>query len=314
MRPQESVVHAFEAIALPMGFSAVGGAPVEPLDEEFERLRRWLADGMHAGMDWMARHAEMRRDVRALLPSAQSVIVFVHPYPPKSAQPADCTYKVAKYAQIKDYHKTLKKKLRQVVRRAQEALGPFEYRLCVDSAPIMEKVWAVRAGLGWIGKNGNLLRPREGSFFFLAEVITNLPVPQAAPMPDMCGRCTRCIEACPTRAIVRDRVVDARRCIAYHTIERRGPFTADDTPAWDEWIFGCDVCQDVCPWNVRFARPPADPRFQPTEAVRTFRDADWEGLTPEQFDRAFAGMPIRRAKYEGIMRNIEWVKRTRGKG
>ncbi len=305
------VVSIFQNLARQMGFSAAGAAPVDILDKEFERLQQWINEGMHGTMDWMSRHGEMRRDVRRLLPSARSVIVLIHPYPPQSAQPASCTYKIAKYAQIKDYHKTLKKKLKRVVIAAQSELGPFRYRLCVDSAPVMEKVWAVRAGLGWIGKNGNLLRPQEGSFFFLSEIITDLEVPQPAPMPDMCGKCTRCLDACPTRAIVRAQVVDARRCIAYHTIERRGPFSTKDTPQWNEWIFGCDICQDVCPWNVRFARPSDDPRFQPVDSIRNLQDSDWENLSADDFDHLFAGMPIRRTKYEGLMRNIEWVKRNR---
>ncbi len=312
MTPEEAL-DCFRKAADDLGFSALEVAPVEPLDKEAEFLHAWLQAGMHAGMDYMERHARLRADVRRLLPSARSVIVLTHPYLARSGQPEGCTYKVARYAQIKDYHKVLKKKLKRLVRTVQEVIGPFEYRLAVDSAPVMEKAWAVRAGIGWAGKNGNLLRPREGSFFFLSEIITNLELPGGTPMRDLCGTCRRCIEACPTDAIVADGVVDARKCIAYHTIERKDEFSEEDTPVWDDWIFGCDICQEVCPWNIKFARSSDEPRFQPVPAVRRFRDEDWESLTPEIFDEAFAGTPLKRAKYEGLMRNIRWVKKHRKK-
>ncbi len=310
MNPHETL-RLFRQVARELGFSALEVASVAPLEAEGRHLEAWLAEGMHATMDYMEKHAALRTDVRQLLPSARSVVVLAHPYLSRSGQPGDTTYKVAKYAQIKDYHKVLKKKMKRLVRTVQETVGPFDYRLAVDSAPVMEKAWAIRAGLGWAGKNGNILRPQEGSFFFLSEIITDLELPGGAPIRDLCGTCRRCIEACPTGAIVADGVVDARRCIAYHTIERRGDFAAEDTPAWDEWIFGCDICQDVCPWNIKFARSSDEPRFQPVPAIREFRDEDWENLTAEEFESAFAGTPLKRAKYEGLMRNIRWVKKRR---
>jgi len=291
------------------GFDLVGATTAEAMDEEFDRYRRWIERGFHGGMAYLERGAEIRRDPRSLLEGARSVIVCASSYlapqnPNDDARPRPA---ISRYALGRDYHKVLRRRLKRLVRLVEEALGrAVRAHLCVDSAPLLERALAARAGLGWIGKNTCLVNPDLGSFLFLGEIIADIEIEAASPVPDRCGRCRRCIEACPTGALVEPYVLDARRCISYLTIEHRGPIEPALAREMGLWVFGCDICQEVCPWNERAAKraPPSagDFRADPKLLDSGFEDLVFENAS--EFDRFFAGKAIRRARWEGWNRNL----------
>jgi len=291
-----------KAKACALGFDACAVASAGCVDPE-DRLGVWLGQGYHADMAWMARTKALRQDVREKLPEAQSVVVVARNYYlPRPPQPRGAG-RVARYAWGRDYHKVLKKPLRKLAAFVDSLEDGAESFIGVDSGPIMERSWAEKAGLAWIGKNSLALRRDLGSWFFLGAVVTTVPLEaDDSPMPEYCGSCTACIDACPTDAIVADQVVDANRCISYQTIENRGDIPEALHGQMEDWIFGCDICQDVCPWN-RFGTPTDEADFSPRAGVAHPDLQELVRMDEETFNRRFEGTPIRRAKHAGMQRN-----------
>lgn len=265
---------------------------------------------MHGEMAYMENHFDKRLDPRKLVPGAKSVISLLYNYFPSEQQRED-TYKISRYAYGEDYHHVIKGKLRRLMDFIQEEIGEVGGRAFVDSAPVMDKAWAARSGLGWIGKNANLLSREAGSFFFIAELILDLDLPADTPTTDHCGTCTACMDACPTQAIVQPYVVDGSRCISYFTIELKNEIPKAFQGQMDDWVFGCDVCQEVCPWN-RFAKPHDEPAFSPKPELLGFDRRDWEELTEEVFRKVFQKSAVKRTKFRGLKRNISFVKESSG--
>ncbi len=306
LHAQTRLAADLKAEAARLGFDACGISQAERLDEEARRLEAWLLDGMNASMGWMGNHFDKRVDPRKLVEGAQSVVSVLHNYyVPVERGGGPGAGKISRYAWGDDYHDVMKEKLFLLFRWLDERVGGVGGRVFVDSAPVLDKAWARRSGLGWQGKNANLLNRSLGSFFFIGEMIVDVPLPADGPMPDYCGRCTRCIDACPTDAIVQPQVVDARRCLSYATIEHGGGSLPPEVLGRQEgWIYGCDICQDVCPWN-KFARPTGEPRYAPREGLPDTDLQEWLELDLESFRRRFKGSPVKRAKYEGFMRNVD---------
>ena len=291
-----------------LGFDACGIAEACRLDDEAEHLEAWLANGQHASMDYMARNFEKRVDPRKLVPGAKRVVTVLYGYW-QGSECADEAGKISRYAWGDDYHQVMKERLYELYAWLEGEVKILSGRVFVDSAPVMDKVWAQRSGLGWIGKNTNLINPRRGSWFFIGTMIIDVPLTcdQAATY-DHCGSCTRCIDACPTDAIYKPYAVDANRCISYWTIEHRGDSLPDDIVSRQEnWIFGCDICQDICPWN-KFSRKTSEPKFLPREGIRDTSLEEWEELDLEAFRKRFKGSAVKRAKYEGFRRNVRAAK------
>ena len=313
---QDRLARELKAEARRLGFALVGIAEATALDEEARRLEQWLGEGRHAGMDWMARHFDLRVDPRLLVPDARSVICIAHSYWQEgTAARRPGTGRVARYARGDDYHEILKDKLADLFAWLDARVGGVAGRAFVDSAPVLEKAWAQRAGLGWVGKNANLLNPGAGSFMFLGELIVDIPLPADVPFAaDHCGSCTRCIDACPTDAIYRPGAVDANRCISYWTIEHRGPDLPEDLARdFGDWVFGCDICQDVCPWT-KFSRQTSDGRFLARNDHAAPALDEWAEMDLKSFRTRFRRSPIKRAKYEGLLRNVANAKRNRAIG
>lgn len=303
---QARIAHALKAEARRLGFDACGLAQATRLDDEARRLEQWLTEGRHASMRWMENHFEKRVDPRRLVDGAQTVVSLIHTYYQPIDMPDDSAVgKISRYAWGDDYHTVLKEKLFALYHWLDERVGGIAGRVFVDSAPVLDKVWAQRSGLGWIGKHTNLINQRVGSFFFIAEMIIDVPLPADGPATDHCGSCTRCIDACPTDAIYQPYAVDANRCISYWTIEHRGDTLPEDPGAqFGSWIFGCDICQDVCPWN-KFKQPTTENRFAPRANVSDTPLHEWLELDLEAFRQRFRNTPVKRAKYEGFMRNVK---------
>jgi epoxyqueuosine reductase len=295
-----------------LGFSYCGIARAAVLDEDARRLENWLGRGMQGTMHYMENHFELRIDPSRLVPGAKSVITLLKNYYPGKTQEAGRP-RVSKYAYGKDYHEVIRDRLKQLLALVREQIGEVNGRGFVDSAPVLERSWAVRSGLGWVGKNGNLLHKQAGSFFFIATLIVDLELDYDEPfVGDFCGSCRRCIDACPTEAISDGKVVDGSKCISYFTIELKEMLVPDKlTGKFEDWLFGCDTCQDVCPWN-RFSRPNSETAFTPIPAILDFRTEDWEELSEETFRELFRHSAIKRAGYEGIRRNLQFI--TTGNG
>lgn len=301
---------AIKTEARRLGFLGCGISEATFLEEEAPRLEKWLKQGMHGEMGYMENYFDKRLDPRILVPGARSVISLLYNYFPPEQQ-REGTYKISKYAYGEDYHRVIKDKLRDLLAFIHAEIGAVDGRAFVDSAPVLEKAWAARSGLGWIGKNANLLTRQVGSFYFIAELIVDLDLAPDAPVTDHCGSCTACIDACPTQAIVGPHVVDGSRCISYFTIELKNEIPKSFQGSLDDWVFGCDVCQDVCPWN-RFSKPHAEPRFNPKPELLEFSKRDWEELTGEVFRKVFSKSAVKRTKFTGLKRNIDFVKGQEG--
>ena len=293
-----------------LGFSYCGIARAEFLKDEAPHLEEWLARGYQGKMSYLENYFDKRLDPTLLVPEAKSVISLIYNYFPKKDLARENELKVAKYAYGEDYHLVVKDKLKILLEGIRKEIGHVGGRAFVDSAPVMERAWAKRAGLGWIGKNSLLLNREMGSFFFLAELIIDLELEYDGPVKDYCGTCTACMDACPTDAIAEPFVVDGSKCISYFTIELKEEIPAEVKGKFENWIFGCDICQDVCPWN-RFAKPHEEARFNPSAQMENFSKQEWVELTAEVFELVFKNSPLQRPKISGLKRNIKFVETGR---
>lgn len=298
-------------LAKDLGFDFCGIAKAEFLEEEAPRLEDWLNRNYHGKMAYMANHFDKRLDPTRLVEGAKTVVSLAYNYYPTEQLPQEADdYKIAKYAYGKDYHFVIKDKLNVFLEALKEEVGDIWGRAFVDSAPVMERQWAKKAGIGWTGKNSLLLNKTRGSFFFLAELIIDLEAaPDLPATQDYCGTCTRCIDACPTDAIVQPGVVDGSRCISYFTIELKEELPVSVKGKFENWIFGCDICQDVCPWN-RFSKPHSEPEFIPHPELQQIKKEDWEEITAETFAKVFQKSAVKRTKLEGLRRNIRFLKES----
>ncbi len=296
-------------IATELGFTYCGIAKAEFLEEEAPRLEAWLKRGYQGKMGYLENHFDKRLDPTLLVPGAKSVVSLLYNYYPEKdlAKENPENLKIAKYAYGEDYHQVIKDKLKIFMQRIQHEIGKVEGRAFVDSAPVHERAWAQKSGLGWIGKNGLLLNRSMGSFFFLAELIIDLELEYDGPIKDYCGTCTACMDACPTEAIPQPYVVDGSKCISYFTIELKEEIPASVKGKFENWMFGCDICQDVCPWNS-FSKPHSEPKFSPHPDLDSMTQTDWSEITGEVFQKLFKNSAVQRTRYEGLKRNIEFLQ------
>ncbi len=311
LKPAAKLHHAqlIKTEAQRLGFGQVGIAPAGFLEEEAPRLESWLRRGFHGQMQWMENHFDMRLDPTKLVPGAKSVISLLFNYFPSHTPLDDAAPKIARYAYGEDYHFVLKDKLKDLMHFIQAEIGEVNGRVFVDSAPVMERAWAQKAGLGWIGKNTLLLGKSRGSYHFLAEIICDLELEYDGPVTDHCGTCTACMDACPTDAIT-PYEVDATKCISYLTIELRDAIPQQFAGKMENWAFGCDICQEVCPWN-RFAQPHQELAFQPSPELAGMTVRDWQEITEEVFKKVFRKSPVKRTKLEGLQRNVRFLDSPR---
>ncbi|MEL6975432.1 MAG: tRNA epoxyqueuosine(34) reductase QueG [Bacteroidota bacterium] len=306
MSPKENHTYFIKSEAKRLGFLSCGISKAGFLEEEAPRLEKWLNNNMHGEMAYMANHFDKRLDPTKLVEGSKSVISLLLNYYPEEEQNPEA-YKISKYAYGTDYHFVIKDKLKQLLHSIQENIGEVHGRAFVDSAPVLDKAWAAKSGLGWMGKHSNLLTQQVGSFYFIAELILDLELEYDTPVTDHCGTCTACIDACPTEAIVEPYVVDGSKCISYFTIELKNEIPTEMRGKFDDWMFGCDVCQDVCPWN-RFSKPHREPLFQPHPALLSMQKEDWEDITEELFQTLFKKSAVKRTKLSGLARNIRFLK------
>jgi epoxyqueuosine reductase len=288
-----------------LGFLSCGMSKAEFLEEEAPRLEKWLQQNMHGEMKYMENHFDKRLDPTKLVEGSTSVVSLLYNYYPEEIQQED-TYQISKYAYGRDYHFVIKDKLKSLMQFIQEEIGEVGGRAFVDSAPVLDKAWAQRSGLGWIGKHSNLLTKQVGSFYFIAELIIDLDLVYDTPVTDHCGSCTACIDACPTQAIVEPYVVDGSKCISYFTIELKNDLPSQLAGKFNDWAFGCDICQDVCPWN-KFSKSHQEPLFNPDERLLNYSKKEWEEITEDVFQEIFKKSAVKRTKYEGFTRNIRFL-------
>jgi len=290
-----------------LGFLSCGVSKAEFLEEEAPRLEKWLKNNMHGQMQYMENHFDKRLDPTLLVEGSKSVISLLLNYFPSEEQTDKTAPKISKYAYGTDYHFVIKDKLKQLLHFIQDEIGDVHGRAFVDSAPVLDKAWAAKSGLGWIGKHSNLLTQQVGSFYFIAELIVDLDLEYDSATTDHCGSCTACIDACPTEAITEPYVVDGSKCISYFTIELREHIPTEFKGKMDDWMFGCDVCQDVCPWN-RFSKPHSQPLFNPHPELLSLTKKDWEEITEDTFKKVFKNSAVKRTKFSGLKRNIDFLK------
>jgi epoxyqueuosine reductase len=289
-----------------LGFLSCGISKAEFLEEEAPRLERWLKNDMHGEMSYMENYFDLRLDPTKLVPDSKSVISLLLNYFPSEEQDQN-TYKISKYAYGTDYHYVIKNKLKLLLQYMKQEIGELHGRAFVDSAPVLDKAWAAKSGLGWMGKHTNLITKQAGSFYFIAELIVDIDLVYDSPVTDHCGTCTACIDACPTEAIIAPYVVDGSKCISYFTIELKNEIPSNVKGQFDDWIFGCDVCQDVCPWN-RFSKAHKEPLFDPNPDLLTISKNEWEEITESVFGRIFKDSSVKRTKFLGLQRNINFLK------
>lgn len=297
-----------KAKAKALGFDFCGISKAEFLEEEAPKLENWLNHNMHGKMHYMANHFDKRLDPTKLVPGAKSVVSLMWNYFPKKDLAENDNYKIAKYAYGEDYHFVIKRNLKELVKELQNEIGEIDGRVFVDSAPVMEREWAKKGGLGWVGKHSLIINKSAGSFYFLAELIVDLELEPDGPVKDYCGTCTKCIDACPTDAIPTPYVVDGSKCISYLTIELKEHIPSEFKGKFENWVFGCDICQDVCPWN-RFSKPHHTLEFSPHPVLSDLSKKDWEELTEETFGKVFKKSAVKRTKLEGLRRNIKFTKK-----
>lgn len=302
----EANTRFIKAQAARLGFSYCGIARAEKLNEDARRLEQWLNKNHQGSMQYMEHHFDKRIDPTLLVPGAQSVITLLKNYYPDTQQQNNSP-KIARYAWGKDYHEVIRAQLKELLVEINQKVGTVNGRGFVDSAPVLERAWAVKSGLGWVGKNGNLISKQNGSYFFIATLIVDLPLLYDDPYAkDYCGTCTQCIDACPTDAILPNKEINGSQCISYYTIELKEALSQQTSIKTDNWLFGCDVCQEVCPWN-RFSKPHQEPAFAPIPAILNLTTQEWEEMTEEVFKVTFKESPLKRSKYSGIRRNLQWL-------
>lgn len=308
MNPLQQYTSFIKKTALGLGFNYCGIAKAERLNADARRLEKWLNKGFHGSMGYMENNFDMRIDPAQLVPGARSVITLLLNYYPSQQQKT--APKISKYAYGKDYHEVIRGKLKDLIELMKSNIGEIHGRGFVDSAPVLERTWAQRSGLGWIGKNGNLITKQSGSFYFIATLITDLELEYDDPFAkDYCGTCTKCIDACPTDAILTDKVIDGSKCISYFTIELKEMLIPGEMKGkFDNWMFGCDTCQDICPWN-RFSKPTIEINFTPIPEILNLSTKEWEAMTEESFKNIFKESPLRRAKFKGIQRNLRFISK-----
>jgi epoxyqueuosine reductase len=309
MTPSEKHASIIKSTATRLGFDFCGIAKAEFLEEEAPRLEHWLNQNYQGQMGYLANHFDKRLDPTKLVEDAKTVVSLIYNYYPSEKLPESSTdIKLAKYAYGEDYHLVIREKLNNFLEILREEIGEINGRTFVDSAPVMERQWAQKAGIGWIGKNSLLLNRDMGSFFFLAELIIDLEVTPDNPITqDYCGTCTKCIDACPTDAIVKPGVVNGSQCISYLTIELKENIPSEFKGRMENWVFGCDICQDVCPWN-RFSKPHQEPKFDPNPELATFSNREWTEMTETTFATVFKKSAVKRTKFDGLKRNLEFIK------
>ncbi|MCB0480139.1 MAG: tRNA epoxyqueuosine(34) reductase QueG [Flavobacteriales bacterium] len=294
--------------AVEYGFSYCGISKAVELTNEAKELEQWLNKGQNGEMKWMENYFEKRVDPRKLMPGAKSVVSFMLNYYPEKKQNPNVP-QISKYAYGEDYHFVIKRKLKSILMDLENEVGQFEGRAFVDSAPVMDKAWARKSGLGWVGKHTNIIHPKAGSYFFLCELILDLELEYDGPIKDYCGTCTACIDACPTDAIVEPYKVDGSKCISYFTIELKGALPALNPQTFENWAFGCDICQDVCPWN-RFSKPHSESTFDPHPKLLEMKNVEWKDITQEVFSEIFKKSAVKRTKFEGLKRNLRFLGAT----
>ena len=304
---KEKYTQLIKAESKRLGFLSCGISKAGFLEEEAPRLETWLNQNMQGQMSYMENHFDKRLNPTLLVDDAKSVISLLLNYYPSEIQNQD-SYKISKYAYGQDYHHVIKEKLKELLHFIQTEIGEVSGRAFVDSAPVLDKAWAAKSGLGWVGKNSNLITQKVGSFYFIAELIIDLELDYDTPTTDHCGSCTACLDACPTDAIVAPYVVDGSKCISYFTIELKDNLPQEMKGKFDDWMFGCDICQDVCPWN-RFSKPHNEPLFQANSDILNFSKSDWEEITVDTFQKVFKNSAVKRTKYEGLLRNIDFLKK-----
>ncbi len=295
--------------ALRLGFDFCGISKADFLEEEAPRLEQWLLQNMHGKMKYMENYFDKRLDPRKLVDGAKSVVSLLYNYFPTQKQEDETAPKISKYAFGRDYHFVVKEKLAELMYFIQSTVGDVNGRAFVDSAPVLDRVWAKKSGLGWVGKNTNLITREHGSFFFIAELIIDLELVADGAIEDYCGTCTACIDACPTDAIVQPYVVDGSKCISYFTIELKEEIPKEVKGKFEGWAFGCDICQDVCPWN-RFSKPHNEPAFESTEELMKMTKSEWEEITEDVFKKIFGQSAVKRTGYKGLTRNLNFISET----
>ncbi len=305
MDSKEKYSNLIKSKALAFGFQSCGISKADFLEEEAPRLENWLKNNFNGEMRYMENHFDKRLDPRLLVEGSKSVISLSYNYFPEELQ-TNSNFKLSKYAYGEDYHEVIKEKLRSLVAELQEEIGEFAFRVFVDSAPVLEKAWAKKSGIGWVGKNSNLITKKNGSFYFLAEIICDLDLVQDSPVADHCGSCTKCIDACPTKAIISDKIIDGSKCISYATIELKDQIPDFFKDKMEDWMFGCDICQDVCPWN-RFSAPTLEEKFRPNSEIKNFTKQEWKDITQEIFSSVFRKSAVKRTKFTGLKRNLNFL-------
>lgn len=303
-----NLTHIIKQTATRLGFDFCGIAKAQKLNEDARRLEAWLNKGMHGSMQYMENYFDLRTDPSLLVPGAKSVVTLLLNYSPPQVQQGEAP-RIAKYAYGRDYHEVIKGKLNQLLQIIRDQAGEINGRGFVDSAPVLERTWAQRSGLGWIGRNGNLITRQSGSFFFIATLIVDVELEYDDMFAkDYCGTCRKCIDACPTDAILENKVIDGSRCISYFTIELKDMLIPDEMQGkFQNWMFGCDICQDVCPWN-RFSKPTRETAFTPIPEILNLSTSDWEHMSEETFRKIFKHSPLKRSKFKGIQRNLKFIK------
>ncbi|MPS72410.1 MAG: tRNA epoxyqueuosine(34) reductase QueG [Chryseobacterium sp.] len=305
MNPKERHTQLIKTKASAFGFQSCGISKADFLEEEASHLESWLKNNHHGEMKYMENHFDKRLNPRLLVEGSRSVISLSYNYFPEEKLQNE-NFKIAKYAYGEDYHDVIKEKLRTLVVELQDEIGEFSFRVFVDSAPVLEKAWARKSGIGWVGKNSNLITKKYGSFYFLAEIVCDLDLVEDSPVTDHCGSCTKCIDACPTQAIISDKIIDGSKCISYATIELKDQIPDFFKDKMDDWMFGCDICQDVCPWN-RFSAPTLEEKFQPNFQLKNFTKQEWKDITQEIFSSVFRKSAVKRTKFAGLKRNLDFL-------
>jgi epoxyqueuosine reductase len=309
LQSPENYSNLIKAKAKKFGFQNCGISRAEFLEEDAQPFETWLNNNYHGEMSYMENYFEKRLDPRLLVEGSKSVISLSYNYFPEENLFGIDQLKISKYAYGQDYHETIKEILKEMVAELQDEIGDFECRIFTDSAPILERSWARKSGIGWVGKNANLITKQAGSFYFLAEIICDLELQEDNETTDHCGSCRKCIDACPTNAIVSDKIIDGSKCISYATIELKNEIPESFKGNMEDWMFGCDICQDVCPWN-RFSKPHQQEKFKPNNLLKNLRKSDWQELSQELFSELFRKSPVKRTKFAGLKRNIEFLTKS----